>query len=184
MAMREHDSLEPYEPSDPGYDWDYEPEDHGRNLPNILWGRVAVLGAVVLLAFLFGRMTSGGGGVSQERYDAARSELRDARGTITDLEADLEEAQAAPADTDPNADAGDDTGGGDQGGNEGEDDTGGGVAAESEVYVVEGGDTLTTIAEDFYKDAGLSDFIAEANDITDPTQLSVGSEIIIPPKPE
>jgi nucleoid-associated protein YgaU len=49
---------------------------------------------------------------------------------------------------------------------------------------VQAGDTLTTIAEDFYKDASLADFIAEANSITDATQLSVGAEIIIPPKPE
>jgi hypothetical protein len=181
MAQREHDSLEPYEPpSDPGYDWDYEPEDHGRNLPNILWGRVAVLGAVVLLAFLFGRMTSGGGGISQDRYDAARSELRDARADVSDLQTqvqDLEDELAAPED--PNA----------GGGNEDPDAEGDGEeteqpAADSEVYVVQAGDTLTTIAEDFYKDASLADFIAEANSITDATQLSVGAEIIIPPKPE
>ena len=180
MAMREHDSLEPYEPSDPGYDWDYEPEDHGRNLPNILWGRVAVLGAVVLLAFLFGRMTAGEGGVPQDRLDAARSELSDARAEISTLETQLEDARAAQ-NADPNAGAGEDPGGEEEGEEGGAAET---TEAESEVYVVEAGDTLTTIAEDFYKDAGLSDFIMEANDITDATQLSVGSEIIIPPKPE
>src|ERR671918_2815779 len=93
MAMREQDSLEPYEPSDPGYDWDYEPEDHSRNMPNIIWGRVAVLGAVVLMAFLFGRMTGGGGGVPEERLTSARNDLRDARAQISTLEGDVEDLE-------------------------------------------------------------------------------------------
>jgi LysM repeat protein len=179
MAQREHDSLEPYEPSDPGYDWDYEPEDHGRNLPNIMWGRVAVLGAVVLLAFLFGRMTSGGGGVSQDRYDAARSDLRDARGDVSDLQTQVKDLEDQLAAAEEPAGTGDEDAGGEEAGEETEQ-----PAADSEVYVVQAGDTLTTIAEDFYKDASLADFIAEANGITDATQLSVGAEIIIPPKPE
>jgi nucleoid-associated protein YgaU len=177
MAQREHDSLEPYEPSDPGYDWDYEPEDHGRNLPNIMWGRVAVLGAVVLLAFFFGRMTSGGGGVSQERYDAARSELRETRAEISTLQTQVEDLEGELAADSPEEDP-EGQGDADQ---EQEQEA---PPADSEVYVVQAGDTLTTIAEDFYKDASLADFIAEANSITDASQLSVGAEIIIPPKPE
>jgi nucleoid-associated protein YgaU len=180
MAMREHDSLEPYEPpADPGYDWDYEPEVHSRNLPNIIWGRVAVLGAVVLLAFLFGRMTAGGGGVPQERLDAARADARDAQAQVADLQTQVDDLQAQVDAQQTAGDTGDGTDTQTEDDGEGTD-----PAAESEVYVVKPGDTFNTIAEEFYGDAGLGEFIMEANEIIDPTQLSVNSEIIIPPKPE
>jgi nucleoid-associated protein YgaU len=183
MAMREHDSLEPYEPSDdPGYDWDYEPEDHGRNVPNILWGRVAVLGAVLLLAFLFGRMTAGGDGVPQERLTAAQGDLREAQATITTLEGDVQDLEkqlaAAQNNTDPGADTeSDDDGEG--GGEETEDPLAGG-----EKYIVKSGDTLNQIAEKFYGDASKADFIQTANGIVDPTAISPGDEIVIPVEPE
>jgi outer membrane murein-binding lipoprotein Lpp len=180
MAMRERDSLEPYEPSDPGYDWDYEAEEQPRNLPNILWGRVAVLGAVVLLAFLIGRMTAGGGGVAQERFDEARADLQTAQDEISTLESDLQQTQrdleaaqqANAADTNAPTDTQEDDGEEDPAAN-----------PDSEVHTVVPGDTFTTIAEEYYGDAGLADYIMEANQITDPTQLSVGSDIIIPPEP-
>jgi nucleoid-associated protein YgaU len=179
MAMREQDSLEPYEPSDPGYDWDYEPEDHSRNMPNIIWGRVAVLGAVVLLAFLIGRMTAGGGGVPEERLTSARSDLRDARAQVTDLqgqveglEKDLAAAQNPDTTEDPNAD--DDT----EGGGEGEDTPTG------EEYVIKAGDTLNTIAIEFYGDAEHADYIAVVNDIVDESAINAGDTITIPPEPE
>jgi hypothetical protein len=177
MAMREQDSLERYEPSDPGYDWDYEPEDHGRNVPNILWGRVAVLGAVVLLAFLFGRMTSGGGGVPEERLTAAQGDLRDAQATITTLEGDvakLEKELAAAQSTDPtvNEDPGGDEGGG-----------GGGDTNEQPAgknYEVKSGDTLNTIAEKEYGDASVATYIADFNDILPPYVISPGDVIFLP----
>ena len=179
MAMREQDSLEPYEPSDPGYDWDYEPEDHSRNMPNIIWGRVAVLGAVVLLAFLIGRMTAGGGGVPEERLASARNDLRDARAQVTDLETQVQrledELAAQPADT--GTDTGGDTGGDAEGGGEDEE------APAGKEYTVQAGDTLNTIAIEFYGDAELADYIATANDIADPSLISTGTVIVIPPKP-
>ena len=45
-------------------------------------------------------------------------------------------------------------------------------------YTVEAGDTLSTIAAQF--DLSAADLI-EANDLTDPDQLSPGDELIIPP---
>jgi nucleoid-associated protein YgaU len=180
MAMREHDSLEPYEPSDPSYDWDYESEEQPRNLPNILWGRVAVLGAVVIVAFLIGRMTAGGGGVPQERFDDARAELSAAQEEIAGLESDLqtarsdlEAAEAAAATEDPTTTEDPGT----------EEETDAAANPNSETHLVAPGDTFTTIAEEYYGDAGLADYIMNANEITDPTQLSVGVEIIIPPEP-
>jgi hypothetical protein len=178
MAMREHDQLEPYESSDPGYDWDYEPEDHSRNLPNILWGRVAVLGAVVLLAFLIGRMTAGGDGVSQERLTAAQQDARDARAEADRLQTENDELQAQ-------LDAANAANTGDTGGDttEGEEGEGTDPTAEVEEYTVQPGDTFNMIAERFYDDATLDEFIMEANGITDPTQLSVGETIVIPANP-
>jgi nucleoid-associated protein YgaU len=150
-------------------------------LPNILWGRVAVLGVVVLLAFLFGRMTAGGGGVSEDRFDTARSDLRDARTQVTDLQTqvkDLEdELAAAPADT------GGDPGGEGEGEGEGEGAAEEDPLAGGEEYTIKAGDTLNQIAEKFYKDASLADFIADANGI-DPSLLSVGDTIVIPVEPE
>jgi len=182
MAMRERDSLEPYESSDPGYDWDYEPEDHSRNMPNILWGRVAVLGAVVLLAFLFGRMTAAGDGVPEERLTAARADARDARAEVSGLQTqvqDLEDQLAAqPADTGGDT-AGDTEGGGDTEGDEETDPLAGGTE-----YTIKPGDTLNQIAEKEYGNASLADYIATANDIVDPTAISPGDTIVIPVEPE
>jgi nucleoid-associated protein YgaU len=178
MAMREQDSLEPYEPSDPGYDWDYEPEDHSRKMPNIIWGRVAVLGAVVLLAFLIGRMTAGGGGVPEDRLTSARSDLRDARAQVTDLQTQVQDLEDQLAAQEPPADAGEEEGQGGEGGGEGEE------APAGEEYTIKAGDTLNTIAIEFYGDAENADYIAVANDIADPSAINVGDTIIIPPEPE
>jgi nucleoid-associated protein YgaU len=47
--------------------------------------------------------------------------------------------------------------------------------------VVERGDTLRGIAQTYCGDPSYDDAIAEYNGIRDPTELSVGSEIVIPP---
>ena len=176
MAMRDRDSLEPYESSDPGYDWDYEPEDHSRNLPNILWGRVAVLGVVVLLAFLFGRMTAGGGGVSEDRFDTARSDLRDARAQVTDLQGQVDDLKAQLDAPEPSADPGADE-------NSDNDGTGGGGDTnepEGSNYEVKSGDTLNTIAQKEYGDASKADYIADFNNIAPPYLISPGDVIFLP----
>jgi 5'-nucleotidase len=105
------------------------------------------------------------------------AERDDLRAEVADLNAELEAAQQAtpaPPTADPTEDASTDGNATDP-----EDETEGG-----ETYVVESGDTLASIAEDFYGDASLDDFLAEANGITDPSSLSVGTELTIPPKPE
>jgi hypothetical protein len=187
MAMRDRDhrtdTMEPYEPSDEAYDWDYEGEPSPHHPATILWGRVAVLGAAILVAFLLGRMTAGGG-VPQEDLDRVRAERDDAQAQVADLQAEvdglttqLEEAQAAG--TDPEADTGAATG-------DTTDDTDGtdtGTQAQSEAYVVEPGDSLRSIAEEFYGDVGLWTLIAEENNMTSTSVLQAGDEILIPPEP-
>lgn len=154
------------EDQEPEQDWVQE-EDEPDAGPRVLWGRVFALGAVVVLAVVLGR-ASAGGGASQGQVDRLESELSKAQETIAQLEAQID-AQAAAEDpagtTEPGPGATPDT-----------------VAGEK-TYTVQAGDTLRAIAERFYQDVALDDFLARANGITDASQLSVGQELTIPPQP-
>lgn len=161
MGDRITQPFEPYEPEH-SYDWDYAEDDNERP-PRVLWGRVAILGGALLLAFLLGRTTAPEG-ISQEEFDALRR-------TRAELEAEVERLQAQPVVT-PTPAATTTAEGSPE------------PVAEGETYEVKSGDTLRGIAERFYGDPTLDDLIAEANDITDPTQLRVGQVLTIPPKPE
>ena len=159
------------EDAEPEQDWVQE-EDESDLGPRVLWGRVFVLGAVVLLAVVLGR-ASAGGGASQGQVDRLQSDLAEAQQTIAQLESQID-AQAAAEDpagtTEPGPASTPGTGGGDTG-------PGG------KTYTVQAGDTLRGIAERFYADVDLDDFLARANGITDVSQLSVGQELTIPPEP-
>ncbi|HEU4480312.1 MAG TPA: LysM peptidoglycan-binding domain-containing protein [Actinomycetota bacterium] len=170
--------LQPYRPAhstrndepEEYYDWEYD--EQPRDRPKVLWGRVAILGALVLAAFLLGRITKSGG-IPESRLTAANERVTELEQEVADLETELAAVPVAPpADTttdettDPAAE---------------EEDTTTDVATET--YVVKPNDTLTIIAEKVYGDASLDDFLAEANNIADPTALSVGQELIIPEKP-
>jgi LysM domain len=161
--------TEPFEPYQPetSYDWDYEEEPTKGSAPKILWGRIVAILVVLLLAFLLGRATAGSDGISQDRFDALQDEN-------TRLEQQLNAALAEnqPDDTTSPAPPDDQT------------ESPPPEDSDSEIYVVRPGDTLRGIAEKFYDDASLDDVIADANGIDDPTQISVGQELIIPPKPE
>ena len=163
--------LDPYE-SDPSseYDWDEEPA--ADDSPRILWGRVAVLGGMLLLAFLLGRATKSAG-VSTSELTTARQQVQELRAENQALE---EELASIPAVTDE-PDTGTETG------SEDDTETGETGTSEGKTYIVEEGDSLTTIAEKFYGDPSLDDFLAEVNGITDPTQLAVGQELTIPDDP-
>ena len=183
MADPLTEPFEPYQP-EPAYDWEYDEEPRSRKggqAPNVLWGRVAILGALLLFAFLLGRVTKSSG-VPASELEAANDEvaaleedLSSAQDQIAALQTQVDELQ----DTAPPTDLGDDT-------TEGDTTTGADTTtdAEAQTYTVESGDTLTTIAEEFYGDASLDDFLAEANGIEDPTQISVGQELTIPEAPE
>ncbi|MGH2754228.1 MAG: LysM peptidoglycan-binding domain-containing protein [Actinomycetota bacterium] len=180
MADPLTEPFEPYQP-EPAYDWEYdeEPRSRKRPMPNILWGRVAILGALILFAFLLGRMTGSSGvpaadlEVANDEITSLEGDLSDAQDQITALETQVTELQAADTTTDTTTDDGttDTT----------DDGTSGDAAAQT--YTVKSGDTLSIIAEKFYGDASLDDFLAEANGIADPTQISVGQEITIPEEP-
>jgi hypothetical protein len=191
MAMRDHRSLatredrtdviDPYEPpEDPAYDWEYDDEPAYRTRPRILWGRLIVLAVLLLAVFLLGRAT-GGSGVTQEDLDAMRAERNDAQAQVESLNEQVQqkddqigalqdELDAAEATETPTT------------GTTGEEDTTDEPAGET--YVIEEGDTLLELANEFYGDPSLDAYIAEANDIADPSLISAGTEIIIPPDPE
>lgn len=172
MAPPMTEPLDPYESDhSSGYDWDEEPATD--DPPRILWGRVAVLGAMLLLAFLLGRATKSAG-VPDEELSAARQHVQELQAENKTLE---EELASAPVVTDQPA-AGTETGS-EEGGETGTTDTSG----KDKTYIVEEGDSLTTIAQKFYGDPSLDDFLAEVNGITDPTQLAVGQELTIPNDP-
>lgn len=161
---------ETYGPDDEDYVWEEETDARGPK-PNVLWGRVAILAALLLLAFLFGRATAGGGvpaadlDKARERVEELRAENAQLKTEIAAQEQDDPGSAEAPAETEDPEET---------------------EAAESQdqTYTVQSGDSLTTIAERFYDDPSLDDFLAEANGISDPRRLSVGQEIRIPPKPE
>jgi cell division protein FtsB len=182
MAMRERgtETIEPYEPpEEPTYDWEYEDEPAYRGTPKILWGRLVVLGVFLLIAFFIGRALAGGG-VSQDDFDQATAQRNDARAQASEARAevaDLERSVAALQDEVESLQQA-------QTGTTGEDTGTEAPPVEGETYVVKQGDTLRGIAEKFYGDATLDDYIAEANDISDPSAISTGSELTIPPDPE
>jgi nucleoid-associated protein YgaU len=179
MAMRDRSTehLEPYEPADPGYEWEYDDERAGR-APAILWGRVAVLALFLLLAFLIGRITAGGdSGIAQARFNEVRAERDAASDRVASLETQVADLEQQIADTETE----------NQTPPEEESPTGDEEPAaeepEGEPYTIESGDTLVTIAEEYYDNPALDDYIAEHNGITDPSLIQPGQEIIIPPEP-
>lgn len=176
MGDRMTESFEPYRPES-SYELDYEEEPERGSPGHVLWGRVAILGLALLIAFFIGRAT-GGDGVSQARYDAVVEERDDLAGEVETLQDDLDAAQDAtppPATSSPATGAAE----GETEATDPADETEGG-----ETYVIKSGDTLAEIALAFYGNASLDDFLAEANDIADPERLVVGDEIVIPPEPE
>lgn len=140
------------------YDWDYEDEPRR---PKILWGRVVALGGFLLLAFLLGRATAPEGDAAELRR--LRADLADARQQIDALQQQADQEPPPEEDETPLETP---------------------AAPDVETYVVQPGDNLAKIAEKYYGDPSLDDFLAEANQIDDPTQLRVGTQIQIPEEPE
>ncbi len=140
--------------------------DDGR----VLWGRVGAFALAVALAFLFGRLSAPDG--------APPEELAAARSRIAELEQEnlnLAEAQKALA-----------AGGIDARPAAADDGPGGPPAAadgDGEVYTVQEGDTLESIAAEQYGDGSRFPLLAEANDV-DATNLVPGQQLRIPPDPE
>jgi nucleoid-associated protein YgaU len=141
-------------------EWEFETEPRVR----ILWGRLIALAVALVIAFLVGRATAGGGrGISAAQYSKVKSDLAAAR-------AELAARSPAPTTTpsvssSPSPSASSTPG------------------AQGTTYIVKPGDTLRGIAVKFYGDVTLVNLIVQANHISDPTLVHQGTKLIIPPKP-
>lgn len=170
-------------------DFDYDgAEDFGGR---ILWGRVAVFGAALLLALLLGRCTAGGGGVSEARFSEIAASNSEAQAALEAQTATIAQLTQQVTDLRQQAAGGGGTTTPGTGGTEGTgatEGTGGTApttdAAGNQVYEVQLGDTLSTIAEAVYGDPAAFGIIAEANNISGSQPLQVGDQLIIPPNPD
>jgi nucleoid-associated protein YgaU len=61
-------------------------------------------------------------------------------------------------------------------------DAAGGAGRESRTYIVQGGDTLSKIAKEYYGDANryMDIFNANTDKLSDPNKIKVGQELVIP----
>lgn len=151
----------PYEPEET-YEWDYD--DRPRGGGRILWGRVVALAVGLFLAFLLGRATAPDDGVPASALRERDRRIEELERTNAELEEFLEDPQPTASDTaSPTSEPTDEP------------------TEEGQTYVVKRGDTLRGIAQTFCGDASFDDVIAEYNDIADPTAISVGAELLIPP---
>lgn len=165
---------------DDDLEYDYAPA--GR----VLWGRLAIFGVALLLAFLFGRGCAAG--VPQEDLDEANELVREyveeneqLRQEVQALSGeDASEGQDAPAD-------GEEPTGGEEP-TDGETATDGTDGVESadgtRIYTVQPDDNLRSIAQRFYGDGSKHELISEANGIDSDNVLQVGQELEIPPDPD
>jgi nucleoid-associated protein YgaU len=162
-------------------DFDYEgAEDFGGR---ILWGRIAVFGAALLLMLILGRCTAGGG-ASQAELDAALASASEAQvaleekdRTIAQLQQELIEARAQPAQPTAPGDAEPGTTPADPNATQTD-------AEGNRTYEVQPGDTLSTIAQAVYGDPTAFGIIAQANNLGGNNLLQVGDILIIPPNPD
>ncbi len=141
-----------------------------RQPQEILWGRVVTLGVALLLAFIFGR-ASAPNGVSSEDLSQTERKLASARAEVERLEARLRAAKETP-------------GAADGAGAPGSAPEASPAPGQAGVYVVKDGDTLWSIAKRFYGDASLGPFLAQANNLPNSDELTIGQKLTIPPKPE
>lgn len=132
----------------------------------VLWGRVLIIGGVLVLAFIVGILIggSGGDGVSRDAYNDAISQRDKAEQEREQLKQDLQLARSTtPASTEPAA---------------------GSESSESQTYTVKDGDTWSSISKKFYGDSSMASEIQDANNMTKDTKLKTGMTLEIPPKPE
>ena len=158
---------------------------------NVLWGRVVVLGVVLLLVFLLGRATS-----------SSSAEIEDLQERLSDREAEIDQlvaanreaAETTPGPTTEESPAGEAAAGGET--------TGGTTTTttpdptvspsaspsapantEAQTYTVRSGDNFSSISNRFYGSASFHKCIQMANQIADASSLQTGKSITIPPKP-
>ena len=167
-------------------DHEYELEDD--YAPRILWGRLAFFAIALLLAFLFGRCTKDAGRPEAEYQEQVAQVLElSSENEVLKQQLAAANSEGTPANEgDGNGGGGDNEGDAEPDPEETEDPEGDGEGAvgEGTTYIVKEGDTLTTIAEEFYGDPTKFDLIVDANNLDESTGLRVGQELIIPPDPD
>jgi nucleoid-associated protein YgaU len=141
-------------------DYEYEPgeETYGGR---ILWGRIAVLGAALLLMFALGRCTAGEAADPEDLAERDR-QIMALNEEIADLErelAALSAAETAPEEAPPPEDA-----------------------PAGPTYEVQSGDTLNSIAERLCGSTEFAPQIAEMNGIDAVNRLQVGQVLELPPE--
>lgn len=159
---------------DDDLDYDYAPA--GR----VLWGRIAIFGVALLLAFLLGRGCAAG--VPQEELDEANELVQE---YVEENEQLRQEIQAL---------SGEDATEGEEASADGEEPTDGEAPTDgtegvesadgTRIYTVQPDDNLRSIAQRFYGDGSKHELISEANGIDSDNVLQVGQELEIPPDPD
>ncbi len=153
---------------------DYELEED--YAPRILWGRLAFFLLAIVLAFSVGRCTKSSG-VDEDTFAAEQQRVLELQSENTVLQQQLD---AAAQNNQGNA-GGDDGAAGEQATEAAASEEP--VSGEGQTYTVQSGDTLTTIAEQFYGEQSRFDLIVDANNLDGDTPLRVGQELIIPEEP-
>lgn len=161
---------------DDDYDYDYAPGGQ------VLWGRVAIFGVALLLAFLLGRGCASG--VPEEDLDAARAQIAEYSEENEQLRQEIEalsgdEAPAPPTEGEEGVETSETAG---ETPGETSDDTA--AADGTRIYTVQPNDNLRSIAQRFYGDGEKHELISEANGIDSDNVLQVGQELEIPPDPD
>lgn len=176
-------------------DWADDPDDEAwgdSSAPRILWGRIAILAGVLLLAFVVGRLTAGGdvavGETTSQRIEQLTKDLEQTRAELDaaraggidaassdDSDSAVDPAEPAPAEpgtAEPEAQAPEEP--------QPEAEP---AAPESITYTVVPGDYMYGVAEKVYGNGRLWRTIAEANDLGPQAVINPGQTLIIPPKP-
>ncbi|MEX2587978.1 MAG: LysM domain-containing protein [Actinomycetota bacterium] len=176
----------------------YEPEQPSfgdERPPNVLWGRVIVLGVALLLVFLLGRAT---GGASNGEIESLQERVQSLQAQNDQLEAAARSRATAPAP--PPAGDAPSPAAGDAGDSpaQTESPAAGGTdsgttaspspEAESSTtlpaeYTVQSGENFSTISRDFYGSGSFAKCIMQANEYAEATDLKAGDDITIPEKP-
>lgn len=156
----------------------------------LLWGRIAVLLAVLLLVFFLGRWSVGDSGATEQELADANARVAQLESEVRSLEAQLQaeaaggvggadaQGEASPGVTpgqdatpEPEATQGDAAV-----------PTGQDAATANRTYEVQEGDTLISIAQQFYDDPEAWQQIAELNNLSEDNALTVGTVLQIPPE--
>lgn len=150
-----------------------------RGAGRVLWGRIGTTLLALLLMFGLGRC-SVDRGVPQAEHAAAQQRIAELEQRTRDLEEQQVALAAGGIDSTPAAESPEE---GDEPDAEpspdaDEEPIGGGTT-----YAVQDGDTLESIARQFYGDGTRFDLLQQANGGVDSTTLQVGQELRIPPAP-